>query len=390
MNDEDGLSPSDEDQINLLDLLLVVADNARLLVFGPLVVGLAAFGIASFIPPKFTATTRMLPPQQQQGIAAMLTSQLNVLSGLAGAAGVNIKNPADTYVALIKSRTVADGLIDRFDLMTVYEEKYREQTRLELEKHTTVTAGKDGLIKIEVDDKDPKRAADLANGYVDELHKLTGALALTEAQQRRLFFEKQLQLVQENLKKAEFALAQTGASESLLKSAPQAVVEAIARLKAQVTAQEVRLATMRGYSTEENPQWQLAQRELSSLRAQLTEAERGQPSKNTSGSDYLNRFRDFKYQETLFELMAKQYEVARLDEAREGALIQVVDSALMPERKSKPRRGQIAILAALAAGFVLLPFIFIRDSMRKGATDPEASGKLARISSGFRRIYRRA
>lgn len=379
-----------EDEISLLDLLLVVAENARLLVFGPILAGLAALGIAFVIPPTFTATTRILPPQQQQGAAAMLASQLGALGGLAGAAGLNIKNPADTYIALIKSRTVADGMIERFDLMKIYEAKLRQDARKALEGATKASSGKDGLITIEVDDKDPRRAANLANGYVQELSKLTGSLAITEAQQRRVFFEKQLQLAQENLKKAEVALGQTGAGESLIRSAPQAMVEGIARLKAQVTAQEVRLATMRGYLTEENPQLQLAQRELASLRTQLSQAERNQPASSAPAAEYLNRFRDFKYQETLFELMAKQYEMARLDEAREGAVIQVVDAAVVPEWKSKPKRAQIAVLTTLSAGFVLLLFVFVRESLRKGTSDPEASGKLGRITAGFRGLYKRS
>ncbi len=168
MTDETQLAPAD-DEISLLDLLLVIAENARLLIFGPLLAGLAALGIAFIIPPTFTATTRILPPQQQQGAAAMLASQLGALGGLAGAAGLNVRNPADTYIALIKSRTVADGMIERFDLMKVYEQKLRQNTRTALEGATKVSSGKDGLITIEVDDKDPKRAADLANGYVQEL-----------------------------------------------------------------------------------------------------------------------------------------------------------------------------------------------------------------------------
>jgi uncharacterized protein involved in exopolysaccharide biosynthesis len=166
-------------------------------------------------------------------------------------------------------------------------------------------------------------------------------------------------------------------------------VEIIARLKAQVTAQEVRVATMRGYLTEENPQLQLAQRELASLRSQLTQAEGDQPNKNAAGADYLNRFRDFKYHETLFELMAKQYEIARLDEAREAAVIQVVDVAVVPERKSKPKRALVAILAALAAGFLLLLYVFVRETLRKGEGDPAMGAKLARITAGFRGLYKR-
>jgi uncharacterized protein involved in exopolysaccharide biosynthesis len=202
MTDETTPLPP-EDEISLLDLLLVVAENARLLIFGPLIAGLVGLGYAFTITPTFTATTRILPPQQQQGAAAMLASQLG---GLAGAAGLNIKSSADTYVALVKSRTVADRLIDRFDLMNIYEQKLRQNARMALEGATKVSSGKDGLITIDVDDKDPKRAADIANAYVQELSKLTGSLAITEAQQRRVFFEKQLQQAQENLKKAELAL----------------------------------------------------------------------------------------------------------------------------------------------------------------------------------------
>ncbi len=194
-------------------------------------------------------------------------------------------------------------------------------------------------------------------------------------------------MAQENLKKAELALGQTGAGESLIRSAPQAMVEGIARLKAQVTAQEIRLSTMRGYLTDDSPQFQLAQRELGSLRSHLTQAGRDQPAKGAPATDYLNRFRDFKYQETLFELMAKQYEMARLDEAREGAVIQVIDPAVPPEWKSKPKRALIAVLTALAAGFALLLFVFVRESLRKGEANPEASGKLAHIGSGFGRLY---
>lgn len=374
---EAALQNRDPDEVNVIDLVLLLAENARLVIAGSLIAGLVALGIAFVIPPTFTAVTRILPPQQQQGVASAFVSQLGALGGLAGAAGLNIKNPADMHVALIKSRTVADGLIDRFGLLKVYDARYREDAWRSLASATKVSAAKDGLITIEVDDWEPKRAADLANGYVEELARLTGSLAITEAQQRRVFFEQQLKQAQSELKKAESALAQVGAGESLLKSAPQAVVESIARLKAQLTAQEIRVATMRGYLTESSPELQLAQRELASLRAQLTQAERSQPS--NGNSDYLNRFRDFKYQETLFELMAKQYEVARLDEAREGSLIQVVDRAVIPERKSKPKRAIVAVVTTLVAAIVLSIFVLVRHALRRAEHDPETAGKFQRI-----------
>lgn len=376
-----------DEQLSVLDLLLLIAKNARLLVLGPLLVGLAAFAVAFVIPPTFTATTRILPPQQRQNSVAMLASQLGSLSGLAGAVGLSLKNPADTYVALIKSRTVADHLIARFNLLKVYDEKYLEEGRKELEKSTTVKTGKDGLITIEVDDENPKRAADLANAYVDELYKLTASLAITEAQERRVFFEKQLKQTHDNLRNAELALSQTGAGENLIKSAPQALVETIARLRAQVTAQEIRISTMRSFLTESSPEFQLAQRQLTSLRDQLSQAERDQPIKGDTNQNYLNRFREFKYQETLFELMAKQYELARLDEAREGTVIQVVDVALPPERKSKPKRVLIASISALLAVLILLLYVFIKEYLN--AAGAETLDKLTRIVSMLRAHIRR-
>jgi len=375
-----------EDEINVLDLLLVLSENARLLVLAPLAAGLVALGIAFIIPPTFTATTRILPPQQQSSTLAALASQAGALSGLGGVAGLNIRNPADLYVALIQSRTVADRMIDRFGLLERYDVQYRDDARKALAKATSVSSGKDGLVSIEVDDGDPMRAAEMANAYVEELFTLNGQLAITDAQQRRVFFEGQLRSAHEQLKSAQLALGASGVSESLVKSSPEAIVGAIATIKAQITAQEIKLSTMRGYVTEQNPEYRLAKRELESLRTQLAQLERAQPAQGVQNVDYLNRYRDFKYQETLFELMTKQYEIARLDEAREGAVIQVVDKAVPPERKSRPKRALIAVLTALAAGLLLVLYVFARESLRLSARHPESSTKLARIRAGLRKL----
>ena len=160
----------------------MLAENARLLIFGPLLAGLIALGIAFLITPTFTAKTTILPPQQQQSTAAMLASQLGALSGLAGAAGLNLKNPADLYVGLLKSRTIADRLIDRFKLMQVYEAELRQTARKTLEDVTNITAGKDGLITIEVDDHDPKARS----GGNTRVEQVTGGLPSTESFARAL------------------------------------------------------------------------------------------------------------------------------------------------------------------------------------------------------------
>ena len=372
-----------EDEISLLDLLQVVVDNLRLLLLGPLAVGVLALGVSFVVTPTFTAKTQFLPPQQQQSAAASMLASLGSLGGLAGAAA-GIKNPADQYLAFMKSVSVQDALIERFQLVERYNAKMKTDARLALTGNTRIASGKDGLISVEVDDKDPQFAADLANAHVEELHKLLGRLAVTEAQQRRLFFEKQLAQTKDNLVKAEQALKSTGVNSSALKSTPAAAVETVARLKAMISAQEVKLASMRGYLSESAPDFKLALNELAAYRAQLAKAEENEPA-STSATDYVARYRDFKYHETLFELFAKQYELARVDESREGAVIQVLDVAQPPERKSKPKKALIAIIATLATGFALLLWVFVRQALRNASASPETSEKLQTLRMGWRR-----
>ena len=378
----------DDDEISLLDLLQVVADNLRLLVVGPLLAGLLALAYSFTITPTFTATTKFMPPQQQQSGAAAMLAGLGALGGLAGAAG-GIKNPADQYVAFLKSRSVQDVLLDRFKLMDRYESKFREDARNALGGSIQIASGKDGFITIDASDKEPIFAAQLANAYVEELGKLLNRLAVTEAQQRRLFFEKQLTNAKDNLVKAEQALKASGVNSSALKATPGAAVESMAKLKASITVQEIKLASMRGYLTESAPDFKQAQTELAAMRAQMVRAEKEEPASNRGDSDYIARFRDFKYHETLFELFARQYEMARIDESREGAVIQVLDSAQPPERKSKPKKAQMAMMTTFAAGFALLLFIFVRQALRNAGRVPEMAEKLVRLRRAVARAMGR-
>lgn len=370
----------DDDEISLLDIALVLVENWKTLVFVPLGAGLVALGISFLIPPTYTAVTRILPPVQQQSTSAALTAQLGALAGLVGPAG-GIKNPADQYVALIRSRTVFDAMIQRFDLKEVFEARFLDDARKELANRTKVAAGvKDGLISIEVDDHDPDRAAKVANAFVEELRNLTKTLAITEAAQRRLFFEEQLAQARDNLTKSEIALQASGVSSATLRTVPQSALESLARLKAQIGAQEIKLASMRTFMTDANPEFRLAVRELVALRDELAKAEQSSPVKALdNGAEYITKYRDFKYHETLFELMAKQYELARLDEARDGAVIQVVDAARPPERKSKPRKAQIAVLTTLGVFFLTLLAALVYHALRNAAADPGKAEKVARL-----------
>lgn len=365
-----------EDEISLLDLAITIKENIKLLVLAPIAAGVVALGGSFLIAPTFTASTSFLQPQQQQGAAAAMLQGLGALGGLAGAA-TGLKNPADQYVAFMKSRSVQDALVKRFDLQKRYGAELHEDALRALEGTARVSAGKDGLIKVEVDDTEPAFAAQLANAHVEELRKLLDRLAVTEAQQRRAFYEKQLEQTKAKLAVAQSALQRSGINEGALRAEPKMAAEAYAGLKAAVTAAQVKLQSMRTYLTEQSPEFKLAQSELGALQGQLSKA--GSTNNAAADDDYIVKYRDFKYQETLFEMFAKQFELAKLDEARDGALIQVVDVAQTPERKSKPKKAMIAVLTTLATGFALLLFVFIRQAWRNGLKDEATAQKLKQL-----------
>lgn len=328
------------------------------LTLAPLSAGALALGVTFLITPTFTAKTTFLPPQQQQSGAASALANLGALAGIAGVA-TGGKNSAEQYAALMQSVTIEDRLIDRFKLMDAYGEQLRVDARKELERNVRIGIGKkDGLISVEVDDVDKVRAAALANAHVEELRRLVGGLAMSEAQQRRVFFETQLQQTRSRLTEAQLALQASGFNAAALKAEPKAAAEGYAGLRSEAVATEIRLQTLRRSLADNTPEVQVQQAHLEALRAQLARVE--QSSVNPQGPDYIGRYREFKYQETLFDLFARQYELARVDEAREGALIQVIDTATPPDRKSKPRRGVISAASAIGAFIALFAIVSIR------------------------------
>ena len=352
----------DGDGVNLGELAQALAARWALIVFGALLAGLAALGLSYLIAPTFTARTSFMPPQQQQSAAASALASLGGLAALAGGGG--IKTPADQYVALMQSVTVEDRLIDQFKLLEVYDKKLRVEARTELETRVRIAVGKkDGLITVEVDDHDPERAAAIANRHVDELRRMTSLLAVTEAQQRRVFFERELAQTRDRLTLAQQALQASGFNAGALNAEPKAAAEAYARLRAEVTTAEVRLQTLRGTRAEQATEVQQQLATLGALRAELARSE--QATHAAGGPDYIGTYREFKYQEALFDLFARQYELARVDESREGALVQVVDPATPPERKSKPKRSLIAAGTAFAALLLLSAWVLTRHFRRR-------------------------
>ena len=383
-----------EDEISLLDLGIVLAQNKKTLMRFPAIVALVSAVVVLLLPNIYTATTKILPPQQSQSGAAAMLAQLGGLASIAGGAA-GIKNPADMYVGMLKSRTVADKLIERFNLNSVYDNKYQSNTRKKLEAMTTITAGKDGFITVEFDDKDPKQAADIANAYVEELFQITKTLAVTEAGQRRLFFEKQLEQARENLINAETAARSAIGKGGLIKVDDQGrvLVETMARLRAQITAKEVQIGSMRSFASKQNPQLVSAEQELAVLKQELAKIEGDTPQalpatadSSSEGLKNLGLLRDMKYNETVYELMAKQYELAKIDEAKDPSVIQVVDRAIEPDRKSKPKRSLIVLMATLAAFFFAVIWVFVRNAYQKSSADQLARIGELRNSLRWRRV----
>ena len=393
----DNRAVQDDDEINLMDLVLVLAKHNRFIIKLTASVAVLAVIYALLQPNIYTAKTVILPPQQGASTASMLLGQLGGLAGLAGGAA-GIKSPNELHIGMLKSRTLADKMIARFNLKQKFKAKTMEATRAALAGGTEIKTGKDGFITIEYSDEDPKFAASVANAYVEELDKLNNTLAVTEASRKRLFFETQLKMTRDNLAAAEVGFKQTQERTGLIQpeAQGQAIIMAASNLRAQVTAAEVKLQSMGSFATPQNPDYQKLQQNLTSLRAQLVKAERnGVQGRGDimvptgklpeTGLEYIRKMRDLKYQETLFELLSKQFEIAKIDEAKEAALIQVVDKALVPEQKSKPKRALIVILATLMAFFLSVLLAFVREASERASLDPASAERMNLLRRYLRR-----
>lgn len=392
-----GSDRKGEDEISLLDLLIVLARRKRMIFAVSASFAILAAVVSLILPKSYTATVTILPPQQNSSMGAALASQLGSLGGMAALAGgsLGLKNPNDMYVAMFKSRTVEDAIIQHFNLKQEYHQKLESGARKKFEKQATVDGnGKDGLIHISVEDRDPNRAAELANGYVDQFRKLSEHLAITEAAQRRLFFEQQLEQAKDNLANAEEALKVTEQKTGVIQMDGQAraLIESGAALRAQIAAKEVQIESLRTYATNENSQMIQAQQELASLRAQL--AKLGGTGEGVdiglivpkgkvpeAGLEYMRKLRDVKYYETIFDLLARQFEIAKLDEAKEGALIQVVDPAIPPDRRSSPKRALIVICATAVGFFIALFLALVQAALEHAKEDSETWTRLQLLNS---------
>ncbi len=381
-----------------LDLLIVLCRSKQIILRTTLAAAVLAGIVSLLLPNRYTATATILPPQQSQSLAASMVGQLGALGPMAAMAqkDLGLKNSNDLYVGMLRSRTSEDALIRRFDLLRVYRDKKMSDARHDLENASSVVLGKEGFVSISVEDKDPSRAPQIANAYVDELRQLTQNVAVTEAGQRRLFFGRQLELAKNNLADAEQALKATEQKTGLIQLDGQAkaIIESVVKLRAAMAAKEVELHAMRLFSTEQNPDVMLGEQQLSGLRVQLARLEKQTggpgdvagnvqvPAGNVpeAGLQYVRKLRDVKYAETIFELLAKQYEAAKLDEAKTAAVIQVLDPAIEPDRKSSPQRTLMVAIATLLGFFGAVGYVIVAAAFARMRLDPRTKYRFEALS----------
>jgi uncharacterized protein involved in exopolysaccharide biosynthesis len=393
-------NPAEGDEVSVLDLMIVLAERKRLIFYWA-----AAFAVVSVLislvwPKSYTATAILMPPRQGSSIGSLLSEELGSLGGMAALAGggLGIKNSNDMYIGMLKSQTVEDAMVKKYGLMQEYHARFLSSARKAFENHVTLDGnGKDGMIHISVDDHSPQKAAEMTNGYVDAFRHLSEGLAITEASQRRLFFQQQLEQAKDNLANAEVALKKTEQTTGLIQldSQARALIETAAALRAQITAKEVQIQAMETYATGQNSQVVETQQELDSLRAQLAKLGGNEenpnsffPSKGSVpqvGMEYVRKLRDVKYYEAIFEILARQLEIAKIDEAREGSFVQVVDPAIVPDHRSSPKRTLIVIVATFAGFFIGMIAALIQAGMSRLREDPETGPKLALLRAALSR-----
>ena len=380
---------TDDDEISLIDLAIALGEEKKTLFAIPAITTTLAIVVSLLMTPIFTAKTVMMPPQQQQSGAASALASLGGLAGLAGAAA-GIKSPDEMYIAFMQSDTLQKAVIEKLQLQERYEKKTIFETREELKKNVKVIADKKaGLITIEADDKDPEFAAKLANIHVEELRNLMGRLAVTDAQQRRVFYEQAISKTQAQLADAEanFRAAKEKSGMQVTAVIAESGVRASAELRGQIAAKEVQMQAMSRFATPQNPDVQRLGSELAALRSQLGKIEQGSGADDkTSPIQQLavKAFRDIKAREAMMGVLVAQYESARVDEAKEGPLIQQVDVAVAPERKSKPKRAVIVLVAAFAGLLLGVLVAFVRRAIRNAASSPEGGAQMARLKEAWR------
>jgi uncharacterized protein involved in exopolysaccharide biosynthesis len=397
---QEGKKPVRE--VNVIDLLTLIAHRKRLIGLATCA-GILVGGILCVVlPPRFTAVTKIMPPQQTPSMMTYMMNPLGLGGGAGGSlaamagAGLGLKSPNDLYIGVLNSRPIADALIQKFDLVKVYHSRDMSDARKRLKKNTEITSGKDGLIIVSVEDNDKKRVPQIANAYIEELRNTTKSVAFTEASQRRVFYEEQLSHAKDALIDAAIALQRVQHEKGMIQPEMQArsLIGSLATVQTQIGTKQVELQALRSYSTEQNPEVQLAEKQLESLKEEAVRLEQNSHSsgfselgmKDVPGAsvEFIRAEHEMVYRQTLFDLLVKQYDSAKLDEAKEPVTIQVLEPAIEPDRKTSPNRMMLLLIATFVGFLIGCLGALIATWLENLRTDPVATRRLSNLEAAIK------
>lgn len=378
-NNQLNQNNSHADTVSIVDYLLVLAKQKKLIIAVTLIATCVAAISTFFMKPIYLATTLILPPQKESGLISSMLSQLSGVSGLAGELAGKGTN-SELYLDFLRSETIRDPIIDRFNLKEVYGSPYRDQLYKIMDFKGRISASrKTGVITITVEDGNPQRAADMANAYVEELIKFTSNMSTMGASNNRAFFEQRLAEAKTNLVKTENNLKafQSKYKAFQVPEQAQATIQGIAQMKAQLAVQEVQLATLRSQFTDTSQEVKTVKSSINNLKAQIAKLEHGTsvgalPSLGVVpelGQEYIRNLRAFKTDEMIVEMLTKQFEMSKLSEANNVSNIQVVQKAKVPERKSKPSKKKIVMAAFVFSFAISIALAFVMENIAAMADD---------------------
>lgn len=354
--------------------------------------------IALLIPSQYASTTRLMPPDSTGGagmaILAGLAGKMGSAIGSLGADLLGINTSADLFAGVLQSRTVQDELITKFNLRSVYGQRRWVDARKELSRQTDISIDhKSGILTIQVTDHDPKRAAALAQEYVAQLNGVVTELNTSSAHRERNFLEERLGQVKSELESAEKDFSQFASKNGAIdiKEQGKAMVEAAALLEGQLIAAQTELQGLRQIYTDQNVRVRAVQARLNELQRQLLKME-GKPQLDSAtpskedelypsirklpllGVTYADLYRRMKVEEAIFETLTQQYEIAKVQEAKEVPSVKILDPAEVPEKKVFPPRILLVLLGAILALVSGVTWVLANDLWTK--TDPQDPGKI--------------
>jgi uncharacterized protein involved in exopolysaccharide biosynthesis len=395
----DHIQENTEPDINLLDLLIALGQEKWTLILVTVLAALTGIIVSIITPVTFVSRASIMPSQQSGG------GGLASLGGLAGLAGLGalsniasgIKSSDEMYIALMRSQSVQSALIEQFKLKERYGARNNVEARQALNLNVTILADKkSGLLLIDAQDKDPEFAAQLANAQVKELNVILSRLAVTEAQQRRAYYEQQIIKVQTKIPQIELEYKQAQKSAGLEVAS---LLSEAGTLPGQIAAKELQLQVLSRFATSQNPEFKRLALEIAALRSQMARYELSKIEPKTSDtskpvqstestkSNFVQKatqaYNTLKIQEALLDGYVKQLELAKVDEAKEGPVVQVVDEARAPEMRAKPERKKLVITYTVTGLIIALVLAALRALLRHIRSTPEGMGRWSQLKRAW-------